>query len=129
MTPKYPASAFTALVASLLSTGASLAQVSNENLSKIDTVVIIYAENRSFDHLYGYFPGANGIDQATDEQKTQLDHDGTPLRQLTVFNAGKVDERFPRMPNQPFAIETPPIAQTADRVLPSPIHAFFHNKE
>ena len=33
------------------------------------------------------------------------------------------------MPNKPFAIEAPPIAQTADKVLPSPIHAFFHNKE
>src|SRR5690349_11257397 len=104
-------------------------QVTDENLKKIENVVVIYAENRSFDHLYGHFPGANGIDQATDEQKTQLDHDGTPLRQLTVFNAGKVDERFPRMPNKPFAIEEAPVSQSAAQILPSPIHAFYHNKE
>jgi hypothetical protein len=48
------------------------AQVTNQNLSKIETIVVIYAENRSFDHLYGFFPGANGIAQATNEQKTQL---------------------------------------------------------
>ena len=51
-------------------------------LEKIDTVVVIYAENRSFDHLYGLFPGAEGIAQATPEQKTQLDHDGKPLPHL-----------------------------------------------
>ena len=27
-------------------------------LNKVTNVVIIYAENRSFDHLYGLFPGA-----------------------------------------------------------------------
>ena len=129
MTSRLHARAVAALLASLLSTSASVAQVSNQDLAKIDTIVVIYAENRSFDHLYGFFPGANGIAQATDEQKTQLDHDGTPLRDLAIFNAGKVDERFPRMPNKPFAIEAPPIAQTSDKVLPSPIHAFFHNKE
>jgi len=28
---------------------------------QIETVVVIYAENRSFDNLYGFFPGANGL--------------------------------------------------------------------
>src|SRR3954466_13368027 len=30
-------------------------------LERIEHVVVIYAENRSFDHLYGLFPGAEGI--------------------------------------------------------------------
>ena len=30
-------------------------------LDTIDTIVVIYAENRSFDNMYGLFPGANGI--------------------------------------------------------------------
>jgi phospholipase C len=113
----------------LLGAFPSAAQVSDQDLARIESVVVIYAENRSFDHLYGFFPGANGIAQATEEQKTQLDHDGTPLRDLKIFNAGKVDERFPPMPNKPFAIEAPPIGQSADKVLPSPIHAFYHNQE
>ena len=37
-------------------------------LAKIETIVVIYAENRSFDHLYGLFPGANGLANATPEQ-------------------------------------------------------------
>src|SRR5437660_8038579 len=84
------------------------AQVSEENLANITTVVVIYAENRSFDHLYGFFPGANGIAQATPEQKIQLDHDGTALPYLTVFDKGKPDPRFPQLANHPFAIERDP---------------------
>src|SRR5207253_1156650 len=81
------------VLASAILPGAGLAlaqaQVTDQDLSKIENVVIIYAENRSFDHLFGFFPGANGIAQATPEQKTQLDHDGTPLPYLTVFDHGK----------------------------------------
>jgi phospholipase C len=71
-----------ALAGILAGVGVSTAQ---EGLAKIKTIVVIYAENRSFDHLYGFFPGANGIANATVEQKTQLDHDGTPLPYLTIF--------------------------------------------
>src|SRR5947208_17159242 len=88
------------------------AQISDQDLAKIETIVVIYAENRSFDHLYGLFPGANGIAEATDEQKTQLDHDGTPLPHLPpVFTPqGKPDERFPpQLPNGPFRIDAPPL--------------------
>src|SRR5207302_2108077 len=101
-----------------------------EGLAKIKTIVVIYAENRSFDHLYGLFPGANGIADATVQQKTQLDHDGTPLPQLTIFGAeGKPDPRFPRLPNQPFRIDLPPINIPLDKIGPSPIHAFYHHQE
>ena len=37
-------------------------------MDKIDHVVILYAENHSFDNLYGLFPGANGIANATPAQ-------------------------------------------------------------
>ena len=99
-------------------------------LDRIKTIVVIYAENRSFDHLYGFFPGANGIANATTEAKTQLDHDGTPLPYLTVFGAGgKPNPRFPRMPNGPFRIDAPPINIRLDQIALSPIHAFYHNQE
>src|SRR5690349_7596435 len=51
----------------------------DEALGRIKNIVVIYAENRSFDHLYGAFPGANGLGNATAEENTQLDHDGTKL--------------------------------------------------
>src|SRR5690242_268449 len=101
-------------------------------LEKIQHIVVIYAENRSFDHLYGLFPGAEGIASATAGQYTQLDHDGQPLPHLPpVWTAdGKPDPRFPSaLPNRPFRIDAPPISQTLDKVLPSPIHQFWQNQE
>jgi acid phosphatase len=111
----------------LASLGMAAAQ---EGLARIKTIVVIYAENRSFDHLYGFFPGANGIANASIEQKTQLDHDGTPLPYLTIFKSdGTTDPQFPRMPNAPFPIEAPPISMQPDMVALSPIHVFYHNQE
>jgi phospholipase C len=100
-----------------------------EGLGKIKTIVVIYAENRSFDHLYGFFPGANGIANASEEQNTQLDHDGTPLPYLTIFDRGKPNPRFPRMPNAPFRIDAPPIGLAPSSIGPNPIHAYYHNRE
>ena len=31
------------------------------DLNSVKNIVVIYAENRSFDNLYGNFPGANGL--------------------------------------------------------------------
>ena len=100
------------------------------DLSKIETIVIIYAENRSFDHIYGLFPGANGIANATKEQMTQRDHDGTELPYLLVWDShGKADPNFPRLPNEPFRIDAEPVNKVANQVLLSPIHAYYHNIE
>jgi acid phosphatase len=100
------------------------------DLSKIETIVVIYPENRSFDHLYGLFPGANGIANATKEQYTQRDHDGSVLPFLRVWDShGKADPRFPELPNAPFRIDAPPVGLSTDQVLLSPIHAYFHNIE
>ncbi len=101
------------------------------NLGDIRTIVVIYAENRSFDHLYGLFPGAEGIANATAEQRTQLDHDGTPLPHLPpVFEGGKPSARFPQaLPNGPFRIDAAPVNGRPDEVLPSPIHAYYQNRE
>ena len=57
--------------------------------SKIDTVVVIYAENRAFDNLYGRFPGAHGLGDVLDEvgrplstYAPQVDRDGSVLATL-----------------------------------------------
>jgi len=102
-----------------------------KGLEQIETIVVIYAENRSFDHLYGLFPGAEGIANATAEQKTQLDHDGTPLAKLPpVYVGGKPSAAFPdNLPNGPFRIDQPPVSRRLDEMLPSPIHAYYQNRE
>jgi phospholipase C len=120
-----------ALLASALS-GCTAIGPLDQNPAKIEHIVVIYAENRSFDHLYGLFPGANGIANATPEQKTQLDHDGRPLPHLPpVYTPQrKPDPRFPQnLPNGPFRIDAPPVGARIDQVLPSPIHNYWHNIE
>jgi phospholipase C len=45
---------------------------------KVNHLVIIYLENHSFDNLYGQFPGANGLSNATAANTIQVDATGTP---------------------------------------------------
>src|SRR4051812_18202078 len=101
----------------------SCATRTRDGLANVENIVVIYAENRSFDHLYGLFPGAEGLAQATVEQKTQLDHDGKPLPYLPpVYDGNKVNPRFPqKLSNGPFQIDAPPINGKWEEVLPSPI--------
>jgi phospholipase C len=40
--------------------------------SNVDTIVVIYAENRAFDNLYGNFPGARNLSEI-------IDRNGRPL--------------------------------------------------
>ena len=100
------------------------------DINLIDNLVVIYAENHSFDNLFGLFPGAEGIEQASSLQKRQLDHDGQPLKNLIIFDHhGDPDPAFPIMPNTPFRIDAQPIGRTISQLVPSPVHAFFQNKE
>jgi len=100
-------------------------------LDRIDTIVVIYAENRSFDNLYGTFPGANGVANATSAQKTQLDRDGKPLAVLPpVFIDGKLDPAYPSgLPNGPFRIDAPPVNRGIDQPDPSPVHKYWQSIE
>ena len=101
--------ATTALATATLSSAAAAA-----DLDKIKTIVVIYAENRSFDNLYGSFPGANGLSNAT--APTQLDRDGKPLAELPPAWGGLTakgvtpavtEAQSAHLPNAPFAIDDP----------------------
>ncbi len=118
-------------LACALATGCASSPPPTQGLNQIDTIVVIYAENRSFDHLYGLFPGADGIAQASAEQKTQIDHDGKPLPTLPpVYVNGKASNDFPKnLPNGPFRIDAAPVNRSFNEVLPSPIHNFYQNQE
>jgi acid phosphatase len=100
-------------------------------LAAIEHIVVIYAENRSFDHLYGLFPGANGIANATPEQYTQVDHDGRPLPHLPpVWKGGAPDGAFPKdLPNRPFRIDAPPIDLSLSEPTRDLRHEFYPQQE
>ena len=106
-------------------------QQQRAGLDRIEHIVVIYAENRSFDNLYGMFPGANGIANATPEQYTQVDRDGAPLNNLPPVWKGKdPDPAFPRdLPNRPFRIDAPPVNLPLSTKTRDLIHEFYRNQE
>ena len=101
------------------------------SLERIQHVIVIYAENRSFDNLYGLFPGANGIANATPAQYTQVDYDGKPLPNLPpVWKGKEADPAFPKnLPNKPFRIDAPPINLPLSVATRDLIHKFYPQQE
>ena len=86
-----------AVAAIAASGGFSSTAVANDNsqgndrdrdLREIQTIVVIYAENRSFDNLFGAYPGANGLSRASGKSVTQLDRDGSKLASLPAVWGG-----------------------------------------
>ncbi|MFZ6754245.1 acid phosphatase [Undibacterium sp. Dicai25W] len=102
------------------------------SIDKIQNIVVIYGENRSFDNLYGIFPGANGIGRAFAEQRyTQVDMQGKPLTQLppTWDKPGVANKDFPQgMPNMPFSIDAAPVNQGLDKKTVDLVHRFYQNQ-
>jgi len=110
----------------------STAPGASSELAKIEHIVVIYAENRSFDHLYGLYPSANGIANAAPASWTQTDRDGTTLPFLPpVWKSGATpDPAYPKnMPNRPFRIDAPPIDQPLSAATRDLVHRFYTNQE
>jgi len=120
-------------VLALASLQGALAQPSPPQLDalrRIDHVVVVFMENRSFDNLFAIFPGADGIASAGPAAR-QLMRDGAAYPTLPpplIRRQGQmgVDTRFPtNMPNAPFRMDD--FAKPAD-MAPSPIHAFYQEQ-
>ena len=95
---------------------ADLSVRKSSGIDQIENVVVIYAENRSFDNLYGFFPGANGLQHLTGKIAPQRDRDGLVLKELPPIWDGltakgitpTVTEAQTRhLPARPFAIDDP----------------------
>jgi len=102
-------------------------------LAKIQHIVVIYAENRSFDNLYGLFPGADGIAQAPAQALTQRDLDGSVMPVLPPVWKGKgpeFDARFGNaLPNRPFRIDQAPAQLPLSVPTRDLVHRYYQNIE
>jgi acid phosphatase len=117
--------------------------------SKVDTIVVIFAENRAFDNLYGNFPGARGLSEVLDgagrplpAYQAQVDRNGTVLPVLPpawggVTAAGAIpvvtQQQSAGLPNAPFSIEHAYTAQSqvtlsANTVTRDLWHRFFEHQ-
>jgi acid phosphatase len=121
------------ILAACLAAAPSLTWAASPNtdpLQGIGHVVVIYAENRSFDNLYGLFPGADGIKQATPEQYTQLDHNGKAFAYLPPIWASKTTPLLDaKLPNQPFLMDAPPVNLPLSVQSRDLVHRFYQNQE
>jgi len=121
-----------AAAALLAGIGAASAAEPARGLDKIEHIVVIYLENRSFDNLFGLFPGAAGIAESAQTAAPQVDRDGKPYATLpqpldTTKKPAVADTRFPAdLPNRPFGIGrfAPLNAKTGDLV-----HRYYQNIE
>jgi acid phosphatase len=109
----------------------SICPAAKPSLKSIKHIIVIYAENRSFDNLYGLFPGANGIQQATPEQTTQIDHDGKPFKELPpVWHWEKGQPPlYAHLPNKPFRIDSTPMNLPLSVRTRDLVHLFYQNQE
>jgi phospholipase C len=91
-------------------------------LAPIGHVVVIYLENRSFDNLYGDFPGADGLAAARASGTEQVDASGAPYATLPQA-AGTP---FPNdLPNAPFDITRYVPADQPTRDL---VHRYYQER-
>ncbi|PNS08161.1 acid phosphatase [Solilutibacter silvestris] len=111
----------------------------DSGLDAIQTIVVIYAENRSFDNLYGNFPGANGVQHLKPGQYLQRDRDGSllqtlppvPGQGLTVASDPKqiTTEATRGHPNRAYALDDPNgYGVSLDYKLHDLIHAFYNQQ-
>jgi acid phosphatase len=95
--------------------------VSRALRNRVENIVVIYAENRAFDNLYGNFPGARGLNEVLDgdgrplpSYHPQLDRDGSVLSALPPTWGGVTSpgvtpvvtqQQSVGLPNAPYSIE------------------------
>jgi acid phosphatase len=115
----------------------------------LDTIVVIYAENRAFDNLYGNFPGARGLSEVIDRDgrplpayHPQVDRNGSVLPVLPptwggVTAAGVVpvvtQQQSTGLPNAPYSIEHGFTSQSGTVLSTSTVtrdlwHRFFEHQ-
>jgi acid phosphatase len=128
------------LVAAWIAAGVThvYAQSPQPGIENINNIVVIFAENRSFDALYGSFPGANGLKQAQPGSSAQVDRDGTTLKELPPIWGGLTaagvtppvtEAQTAHLPNQPFAIDGPQGFHQSLKIVTRDLwHRFYQNQ-
>jgi acid phosphatase len=129
---------FAALLVGALA-GLSGAAAQDRPIDRISHIVVLFLENRSFDNLFGTFPGADGIDNAIKSGTVQRDASGQPFEALPPpWKTGPFDVSdnppqiraipFGERANAPFAIDA--VLGRTDTALRTRdlVHKFYTNR-
>lgn len=120
-----------------VSTAAKAQAQGPQGLDRISHILVLYMENRSFDNIFGEFPGANGLANAG-EAAVQRDREGKPYQVLPASKGpfhvrANPDplyamESLDDLPNKPFrTVGIRPGVTTATHTRDL-IHAFYTNR-
>jgi phospholipase C len=99
-------------------------------LERVGHIIVIFLENRSFDHLYGLFPGADGISNAG-AAGAQVTSQGNHYSVLPAV----LDNNSPFWIDTRFAVGLPNGPFRADRYINlramtgDPVHRFYQEQE
>src|SRR5207248_1925622 len=115
----------------LLAAARTTGEGTERPLDRLKHIIVIYQENWSFDGLFGKFPGADGLTNASATSVAQTDKAGRPYATLppsidTRPTPPVPDARIPAsLPVAPFdlAAYVPPTSRTGN-----PIHRFYHQQ-
>ena len=125
-----------AVAAAWIGAGAAQAQAP-QGVDKLSHILVLYMENRSFDTLFGEFPGANGLASAG-EAAVQRDREGKPYAVLPATK-GPFDipqnppevraiPSLENLPNKPFRTVGVRPGVTIETHTRDLIHAFYTNR-
>jgi acid phosphatase len=147
VTASLPAAAV-ALLLSACAAPSSSPNSAEHGIEAIDNVVVIFAENRAFDNLYGLFPGANGVPgqnpSSIGTMHPQRDFDGSTLPVLPPAWGGLTAGGQPvtltqaqssGMPNQPFLIDDSKglngsgVVVSQNIITRDLVHRFYNNMQ
>jgi phospholipase C len=100
-------------------------------LQKIEHVVVIFMENRSFDHMFGNFPGANGLANAgaaavqvdANDRAYEFLPDPLDVRKSPPARYPAIPEK---LPNKPFRLNE---YYKPSEILGSLVHAFYDQQQ
>ena len=105
-----------------------------QGLDRISHILVIYLENRSFDNLFGTYPGANGVARAG-ATATQTDREGRPYARLPAsigpFNVPdnpphlRAIEALQGRPNRPFEIDGVMPGVTGETFTRDLVHRYY----
>jgi len=96
-----------------------------DSISKIDHIIIIYMENRSFDNLFRGFEGADTSDTPGVVYDLQKDINGSAYQNL-MMGAKSIGFGLPKeIQNSPFLVDSY-ILQTS--MIPDMVHRFYQNQ-
>ena len=104
----------------------TLSLYASDGRSKIDHIIVVYLENRSFDNLFRGFEGADTSDKPFKPYALQSDSNGTVYRSLPMGEEA-IKLGLPKViENKPFLLDTY-ISQ--NDIIPDMVHRFFQNQK